>query len=187
MSDRLPRDVSVPVDGDVDGLDQLRAALDAVAPPHAVRYVLQRLGLTEAGRPAGAHEVIDALLDCEGNMVVMPLADALEAAPEAQGEVTAARERIDAWLDEHDAAGRDATEVVLDADGAGEVRIAFGLEVSPAEATAVPAHPAVHDGAYHATHLSPDLDALRDRLLEESLGRRRRLWRRLRTAITRRD
>ena len=111
MSDRLPRDVSVPVDGDVDGLDQLRAALDAVAPPHAVRYVLQRLALTEAGRLAGAHEVIDALLDCEGNMVVMPLADALEAAPEAQGEVAAADRRRERLLAELAAARNTTVEL----------------------------------------------------------------------------
>lgn len=187
MTDRLPRDVSVPVEGQVDGLDALRAALDAVAPQHAVRYVVQRLALTDAEGPAGAHDTIDALLDCEGNMVVMPLAEALDAAPDARRAAVAARARIDAWLDEHDAAGRDATEIVLDADGGQEVRVAFGLEVSPAEAAAVPAHPAVHDGAYHATHLSPELDALRDRLLEGSLGTAERLWRRVRSAITRRD
>lgn len=187
MTALLPRDVSVPIDGEVDGIDALRTALDAIAPSHAVRYVVQRLALTESGRPAGELDVVDALLACEGNVVVLRLAGALAQDPEAARAVAQARRRIDAWLDAHDAAGREATEIVLDADGGHEVRVAFDLDVSPAEATERPAHPAVHDGTYHATHRSPDLDALRDRLADAERTRVQRIWSRLRAAITRRD
>lgn len=182
----LPRDVSVPVDGDIDGLPELRDALDGVAPPHTVRYVLQRVDLVEQGRPAGTHDVIDAILDCDGNLVRLSLRDAIARDRAAAAAVGTSRARVDAWLDAHDAAARDVTEIVMDADGGHEVRVAFDVEVSPAEALAEPAHPAIHDGTYHATHRAPDLDALRDRLEAERQGRLPRAWQRLRAALSRR-
>lgn len=186
MPSQLPRDVSVPVEGDIDGLAALREALEAIAPAHAVRFVLQRVDLIEHGGPAGSHDVIDAILDCDGNLVRLSLRDAVAQDRAASAAVGAARARVDTWLDAHDAAARDVTEIVLDADGGHEVRVAFGVEMSPAEAVAEPAHPAIHDGTYHRTHRAPDLDALRDRL---EAGRRRRLpraWERLRGALARR-
>src|SRR5699024_3947585 len=73
------------------------------------------------------------------------------------------------------AQGVDSLEVVLDADGAGQVRIAFGLDVTREEAAGSPAHPAVHGGGHHITPHAPELDELRERLTGPGPGLLRRI------------
>lgn len=187
VPDQLPRDPSVRIDADVDGLDDLRQALEAVAPPRVLRFVLQRLVLVDSGRPAGIHDVVDAILDGGGNLLSLSLRDAIAADPATAVQVESARGRVDAWLDAHDAAARESTEIVLDADGGHEVRVAFDLDVAPGARGGHPTHPALHDGTYHVTHRAPDLDALRDRVLAAQERPLPRWMRRVRSAITRRD
>src|SRR5699024_2171601 len=58
---------------------------------------------------------------------------------------------------------------------AGQVRIAFGLDVTREEAEGSPAHPAVHGGGHHITQHAPALDELRDRLTGPGPGLLRRI------------
>lgn len=137
----------------------------------------------ERGADVGSHLVVCAVLNAGGNLVPMSLTSTLARKPEEAAAVEAAFAHIEAALDGDGALGRDTTEVVMDADGAEEVRIGFGVEVAPSEVDQEPQHPAVHDGDYHATHRAPDLEDLRDRLHEASRPMMLRWWDRLRAAL----
>lgn len=175
-------DRSVAVEVPVELMEALRRSLEPVAPRCAVRLVVVEVTLRG---PGGSEQrrIIDAVTDAEGNLVLLALGDRLHADQTASRAVDQALGRIGAWLDAHDCADRDATELVLDADGACEARVTFDLDIRPAEAPPHGSHDAIHGGAFHIAHRAPDLDALRDRLHLQRLHPVRR-W--LRT-ITGRD
>lgn len=166
----------VPWDGASSAVDDLREMLVALAPEGALRVILQRVALHEQGRPVGEHEVIDVVADVEGNLVSVPLTGRVRADPPLARALDDAVDRLRRDIAGSGAEGVDSVEVILDADGRGQVQIAVGLDVTPAEAEDRPPHPAVHNGAHHITHYAPVLDDLRDRLAEPPAGTVRRLW-----------
>lgn len=180
-----PPDPSVRVDGEVEGLPALRRATATVFPSGVIRTIAVRVALVRGTESAGRHRLVEVVLDAEGNPAALSLQDVLRADPLTDRRVEQALDTVDAWLDAHGYAGRDVTEVILDADGGHEVRIAFGVEVSPEDVAASPPHPSVHGARFHLTHCAPDLEALRDRLRRDRTPRLRRLLHRIRLAVTR--
>lgn len=165
--------------GESSAVQDLRGLLVALAPEGALRIVLQRLALHESSRPVGEHEVLDVVADVEGNLVSVPLTGRVREDPHLAEALDEAVTRLRHDVLASGAEGLDSLEVILDADGNQQVRIAFGLDVTPAEAEGSPPHPAVHGGAHHITQHAPALDELRDRLAEPGPGPLRRIWRTL--------
>lgn len=169
----------VPWDGASSAVDDLRELLVALAPEGALRVILQRVALHEQGRAVGEHEVIDVIADVEGNLVSVPLTGRVRSDPPLARALDEAVDRLRHDIARSGVEEVDSIEVILDTDGRDQVRIAIGLDVTPAEVADRPPHPAVHDGAHHITHYAPVLDDLRDRLAEPPPGPVRRLWRAL--------
>lgn len=170
-------------DGTSSATARIAELLTPAAPQGTLRIVLQRLELHDQGAPAGALEVVDAIVDVDGVLVSLSLEEHLRSDAALAARLDSALEQLHADLAAQGVVGADSVELVLDADGERRVRIAFGLEVSPQEARELPRPPAVHDGSHHILAEAPALDALRDRLIaaQDSLPRRlRRTWRRLR-------
>lgn len=176
------RPVGDPVawDGQSSSLAEIEQVLAPVTPTGTLRLVLQRLALHEAGEPAGEHAVLDAVTDVGGNLVVVPLQGRVREDAALAQDLEEAVRTLREDLAASGTVGVDALEVVLDADGARQVLVGFGLELTGEEATGSPRHPAVHDGAHHITYDAPALDDLRDRLRPPEPGPLGRLWRRLR-------
>lgn len=166
-------------DGQSSGVQDLRDLLVALAPEGAVRIVLQRLALHEGSRPVGELEIIDAVTDVGGNLVSVPLRGRVREDPLLARALDEAVTRLRHDVLAGGAEGLDSLEVILDADGGQQVRIAVGLDVTPAEAEGSPPHPAVHGGAHHITQHAPALDELRDRLAGPQPGPLRRIKRML--------
>lgn len=173
-----------PWDGDSPAVEDIRGILAVLAPEGCLRLVLQRLALHEHGRPVGEHEVIDAVADVDGNLVSVPLTVRVRVDPPVARAVDEAVARLRRDVLRSGVDGIDSISLILDADGRREVQIAFGLDVTPAEAQDRPAHPAIHDGAHHITHHAPALDDLRDRLAQPALSPWRRVWGLLRGLLT---
>lgn len=180
-----PPDPSVNDEGDVDGMPALRRAVAAVSPTGVIRTIAVRAALVRGTESVGCHRLLEVVVDADGNPAALSLQDALRADPVAARRIERALDVVDAWLDAEGYAGRDVTEVVLDADGAQEVRVAFGVEIAPEDVATSPTHPSVHDAKHHLMHRAPDLEALRDRLRVRRTPRLRRLVHRIRLVVTR--
>lgn len=166
----------IPWGGTSPAGEELRALLVSLAPEGALRLIVQRLALHEHGRHVGEHEVIDSVADVEGNLVSVPLGGRVQADPPLAEAVEEAVARLRQDVLGSGVEGVDSLEVILDADGSQQVRIAVGLDVTPAEAEGSPPHPAVHSGAHHIRQHAPALDELRDRLAGPEPGVLRRIW-----------
>ncbi|MGO1228079.1 MAG: hypothetical protein ACTMII_01865 [Brachybacterium sp.] len=145
-------------------LAEIRDALIVHSTAGTLRLVLQQLTLRDQGRAVGSHEVIDGIIDVDGNLVVVPIGEAVRADPAASAALDAALARLRAEILAELGAAPDSLEVVMDADRTRRVRIVRSLEVSPAGVVGPPPHPALHDGRHHIVHHAPALDELRDRL-----------------------
>lgn len=178
---------AVRVDGDIDGVAALRRAVDGVSPQGVVRVVVQLVRPLDWPAGDAPWRLVDVVVEADGNLADLSLLGALAQDSRAAERVETALRRIEGWLDGHGRAGRDVTEIVLDADGAVEVTVSHGVGVAVEELAAVPPHPALHGAVFHITHRSPDLDALRDRLRDGRIPRVRRALRRLRLAVTRQE
>ena len=139
-------------DGESSAVQDLRDLLVPLAPEGALRIVLQRLALHEH-----EHEVLDVVADVEGNLVSVPLRGRVREDPPLARALDETVTRLRHDVLDSGAEGLDSLEVILDADGSQQVRIAFGLDVTPAEAEGSPLHPAVHGGAHHITQHAPVL------------------------------
>lgn len=173
-------DRDVPWDGSSPAVEALRAALEVAAPPGTLRLVSQRIRVHERGAPAGVHEIIDAVADVQGNLVALVLLDRIDADPELRARVDSAWAQLRADLEVDGLVGADSVEVILDADGTSQVRLALGLDVELEELTRPNPHFALHHGGWHARHASPELEALREALEPMERGFLGRLWDRLR-------
>lgn len=160
---------------------------DAVIPhtsAGALRVVLQQLALRDAGGAAGSHEVIDAIVDVGGNLVVMPIAGAVRADPDSSAALDAALARLREDLVSDLGSSVDSLEVIMNADTTRQVRCTLSVDVSPEEVAGRPPHPALHDGRHHISHHAPALDELRDRMAAPAPGLLQRIrgvlngWRR---------
>ncbi|PZP16356.1 MAG: hypothetical protein DI611_06930, partial [Brachybacterium faecium] len=76
-------------------------------------------------------------------------------------------------------------EVIIDADGTEQVRIARDLTVAPRDLHDGDPFDTVHDGDHHITRHAPALEDLRDRLAEQSTGPLRRAWESLQDVLRR--
>ncbi|MGY5765742.1 hypothetical protein ACXET9_11125 [Brachybacterium sp. DNPG3] len=166
-------------DGLSPACDVLRDLLQPVAPSGTLRLVVQRLRLRE---PAGEHEIIDAIVDVDGNLVAIALREAVRADAESARGLDAALATLRADIEEgpDGIRGVEGLEVVLDADGRTAVGLAFDLDLSADEIASTGSHPALHDGAHHVRHSAPQLEDLRERLAPPEPGVLRRLWEALR-------
>src|SRR5690625_439541 len=158
-------------DGESSAVQDLRDLLVPLAPEGAVRIVLQRLALHESSRPVGEHEVLDVVADVEGNLVSVPLRGRVREDPPLARALDETVTRLRHDVLDSGAEGLDSLEVILDADGSQQVRIAFGLDVTPAEAEGSPLHPAVHGGAHHITQHAPVLRSEERRVGKEGRTR----------------
>lgn len=159
----------------------IRDALIVHSSAGALRLVLQQLTLREHGDVVGSHEVIDGIVDVDGNLVVMPLAEAVRADPATSTALDAALVRLRGEISAELGSAPDSLEVVIDADRTRRVLVVLTMEVSPADVTGPPPHPALHDGRHHIVHHAPALDELRDRMAPPPPG----LLARLRGVLTR--
>ncbi|GAA4529136.1 hypothetical protein GCM10023160_27870 [Brachybacterium paraconglomeratum] len=145
-------------------MKEIRDALIVHSPAGALRLVLQQLTLRDQGAVVGRHEVIDVIVDVEGNLVVVPLAEAVRADPAASSVLDAALARLRAEISAELGSAPDSLEVVIDADRTRRVHVVPSVQVTPADATGPPPHPELRDGRHHIVHYAPVLDELRDRL-----------------------
>lgn len=145
-------------------MSAIRDALIVHSSAGALRLVLQQLTLRDQGAAVGSHEVIDGIVDVEGNLVVVPLAEAVRADPAASSALDAALARLRAEISAVLGSAPDSLEVVIDADRTRRVLVVLTMEISPADVTGPPPHPALHDGRHHIVHHAPALDELRDRM-----------------------
>ena len=155
---------------------RLRDVLGPCAPSGVLRLVVQRIALHDQGRPAGEHEVISSVADVDGNLVAVPLRQAVRADQGRAAALDEAFAMLRRDLAEDGLPDVDAIEVVLDADGTDRVGIALALDVSPREVQGEDVHDAVHDGDHHIARHAPALEDLRDRLAEETVGPLQRGW-----------
>lgn len=175
----MERSEPVTWDGTSPAVESIRDAVIEHTAAGALRLVLQRLTLHREGRPAGTHEVIDAIVDVGGNLVVMPLAETVRADPASSSALDTGFARLRADLEADLGTTVDSLEVITNADGTRQVRFVLSVDVSPEEVTGRPPHPAVHDGRHHISHHAPALDDLRDRMAGPPPGLLRRLRDRL--------
>lgn len=168
-------------DGEDPAVHRLRAVLAPFLPNGTVRVVLQQLRLHEHGRFEAIHELIDVIVDVEGNLVVMALGETVRGDAAAAARLDAELAAVRAALDAQGLEGRDSLEIVLDADGSEQVLLAFGLELAAHDLDEWPE--ALHGGEHHVAQHSSELDDLRDRL-DAQRRRRTPWWRRLRRAIS---
>ncbi|MFC7376118.1 hypothetical protein ACFQRD_12655 [Brachybacterium sp. GCM10030268] len=161
-----------------DGSSRAVAMIRDLVTPHSsegtLRIVVQQVTVREQGRESGIHEVIDAITDVGGNLVSIPLTASVRGDEPTSARLDTAIERLRADIAADLAVAVDSLEVVLDGDGAHQVRVAFAVEVSAGELTTRSAHPALHDGAHHIVHHAPALEELRDRLAGPPPGPLRR-------------
>ena len=167
--------------GSPSAVAAIRDALIVHSSAGALRLVLQQLTLRERGEVVGSHEVIDGVIDVDGNLVVVPIAESVRADPDTSAALDAALARLRAEISAELGAVPDSLEVVIDADRTRRVLVVPSFDVSPARVTGPPPHPALHDGRHHIVHHAPALDELRDRLAPPSPG----LLARLRDALAR--
>lgn len=163
-------------DGTSPAVATIRDILVAQASAGALRLVLQQLTLREQGREAGLHESMDAIADVGGNLVTVPIGEAVRADPTTSARLDAALAQLRAALAEDLGTAVDSLEVIADADGMRRVMLVLTVEVSPQELAAGTAHRALHGGAHHIVHHAPALDDLRDRLAAPAPGPLRGLW-----------
>lgn len=163
-------------DGTSPAVTTIRDLLVAQASAGALRLVLQQLTLHEQGRRAGTHESMDAIIDVGGNLVAVPIAEAVRADPATSARLDAALTQLRAAIAEELGTGVDSLEVIADADGTRRVMLVLSVEVSPQELADGAVHPALHGGAHHISHHAPVLDDLRDRVTAPAPGRLRQLW-----------
>lgn len=155
---------------------QLREVLIPCAPSGMLRLVVQRLALTEQGRPVGEHEVISSVADVDGNLVAVPLRESVRADRSRADAVDAALAQLRQDLAEDGLTEVDGLEVIIDADGTEQVRISRDLQVAPRDLYDGDPFDAVHDGDHHITRHAPALEDLRDRLAEQSTTPLQRAW-----------
>lgn len=173
-------------DGSSPAVELIRDAVFPHVSAGALRVVLQQLALRDEGGAAGTHEVIDAIVDVGGNLVVMPIAEAVRADPESSSALDAALARLREELSADLGTRVDSLEVIMNADTTRRVRFMLSVDVSPEEVTGRPPHPALHDGRHHISHHAPALDELRDRMATPPPGLLQRVrgvlsgWRRAR-------
>ena len=134
------------------------------APEGSLRIVLQQIQLYDQGSPVHRYEGIDAIADVGGNLVSVPLREAVRASEPDSRALDEALRSLRAELEASGAVGVDDLELVLDADGERIVRIAFALDLAPQDVEGDAPHPAVRGGSQHIRHHAPALDDLRDRL-----------------------
>ncbi len=170
-----PEPRTVRWDGAQPAMQAIRRALAPLCPPGGLRLCYQLIDLHEQGKPAGSHEVIDVVLDVEGNLVAMSLREAVRRDAQISARLDSALASLRAELDAQGLVGRDALEVVLDADESSEVGILFGLEMGPQDVSGPDRHPAIHDGDHHIIHNAPELEELRDRFSQPEPEPLRRL------------
>ena len=170
----------VPWDGSSPATAAIAALVGTAVPEGTLRVVIQRLRLREDGEDRGLLRVADAITDVDGNLVVVPLSEYVHGASEVGRRLREAVDRLQEDVAASGAGGADSFELVLDADGARQVLLTSGLEVTPSEAAAFPPHPAVHGGAHHIAYESPALDDLRDRMRPPEPPLLARGWARLR-------
>jgi hypothetical protein len=163
-------------DGSSRAVDEIRDLVIGHASAGTLRIILQQLTLREGGRAVGVHEVIDAVTDVGGNLVTIPLIEAVRADVESSTRLDAAIARLRADIAADVEAEVDGLEVVLDGDRRRQVRIVLALEISPEDVSGGHVHPALHDGAHHIHHHAPVLDDLRDRLSGPPPSMPRRVW-----------
>ena len=159
-----PHSESVTWTSSPSAVSAIRDALIVHSSAGALRLVLQQLTLRDQGAAVGSHEVIDGIVDVEGNLVVVPLAEAVRADPAASSALDAALARLRAEISAALGSAPDSLEVVIDADRTRRVLVVLTMEISPADVTGPPPHPALHDGRHHIVHHAPALDELRDRM-----------------------
>lgn len=162
-------------DGGTAAVATMREVLLGHVPNGAVRLVLQQLMLHERGRETGVHEVIDVITDVGGNLVVIPLLEAVRADP-ASVRLDAALQRLRSEITAELEVVPDSLEVVIDADGTQRVLLVLSVDVAASEISGGSTHPALHDGRHHVLHQAPALDELRDRLAEPPSTPLRRIW-----------
>ncbi|MCT1430375.1 hypothetical protein M3G50_06355 [Brachybacterium muris] len=164
---------------------QLRELLTPCAPSGMLRLVVQRLSLVEHGRPAGEHEVISSVADVDGNLVAVPLRESVRADRGRADAVDAAIAQLRQDLAADGLIDVSGLEVIIDADGTEQVRIARDLEVAPSDLHDGDPFDTVHDGDHHITRHAPALEDLRDRLAEQSTSPLRRAWESLQDVLRR--
>lgn len=155
---------------------RLREVLIPCAPSGMLRLVVQRLALTEKGTPAGEHEVISSVADVDGNLVAVPLRESVRADRGRAHAIDAAIAQLRQDLVADGTGDVDSLEIIVDADGTEQVRIARDLEVSPRDLYDGDPSDVVHDGDHHIARHAPALEDLRDRLAEQSSSPLRRVW-----------
>lgn len=163
----------------------LRELLTPCAPSGMLRLVVQRLSLVEHGRPAGEHEVISSVADVDGNLVAVPLRESVRADRDRADAVDAAIAKLRQDLAADGLIDVAGLEVIIDADGTEQVRIARDLTVAPRDLRDGDPFDAVHDGDHHIARHAPVLEDLRDRLAEQSTSTLRRAWESLQDVLRR--
>lgn len=170
--------------GSSAAVELIRDAVIPHASAGALRVVLQQLALRDEDGAAGIHEVIDAIVDVGGNLVVMPIAGTVRADPHSSSALDTALARLREDLVSDLGSSVDSLEVIMNADTTQRVRCMLSVDVSPEEVAGRPPHPALHDGRHHISHHAPALDELRDRLTAPAPGLLQRIrgvlngWRR---------
>lgn len=161
-------------------MDNIRAVLDDVAPPGTLRLVNQRVRIHTRGQDDGIIEIADAVADVQGNLVPLVLLERIDDDADRRTRLETAWAQLRADLAADGLAACDSVEVILDADGSSQIQLVLALDVERDELLGPNAHYALHHGAWHARHSSPDIEDLRDRLAEPQPRLLGRLWRRLR-------
>lgn len=184
----LYSDPTEPVAVPQAALDALRIALDRAQVPGVVRYVVLRASACAGG--GRARQSVEAIVDTGGNLVVLSVADRWGRIDGVQMASETAIAAIDAHVAAQAGLNPGACvplrEIVLDADGGGEVRVAHQLLLTDDDIDGAERHPALHDARFHLHHRAPDIDALRDRLQRARMTWRQRCARRL-SELLRRD
>lgn len=184
---------SVTWDGVTPAVETIHELLWRFTTSGALRVALQQIRLTpdpdggqdSPGDSPGVHETIDEIADVGGNLVSLPLRDAVRADAEISAQLDAALARL--WADVAADLGQspDMLSVLLDADGQRLVYVTFDVAVTARELAERPQHPALHGGAHHIAHHAPALEDLRDRLAPPEPSRICQAWDELREKLRR--
>lgn len=155
---------SLPVEANSAALNQLARLFEDLTPAGTLRVILQQIPLREDDREAGVHEVLEAVADVGGNLVVIPLREQVRGHAEHSRTLDLALTRLRADLVTVGAPTAETLELWIDADGERRVLVTRGLALTPQQLCELPSPEALHDGAHHVTYDAPALDELRDRM-----------------------
>ncbi|MCS6711573.1 hypothetical protein JSY14_05855 [Brachybacterium sp. EF45031] len=145
----------------VDAVEETGSRL---APPGTLRVVVQRLRLTERGRPVGVHWQAGAIADVDGNLVPVELTALFDRAGD-EDLLDALEVGAQQLLRDLAGQGLEAVDVLrLTRDWRRDpvAHLRWGVEIGPEEIGAVPRPDALYDPALDLRLNAPDLEALQD-------------------------